>query len=439
LQGLDTSSSDPRREEERVSTGSPRPQADSTELWTERAALAEADPACDGELSTLETLETPRTCTSRGKRKFIALFYGGITLTAVMLGSILATTKDRPQPPEGSPMTVGAPAPPPIPSPSSSPASQLHELFRSTLPPYTLESLRNTSSPQHKAFEWATETDRVPWMEAPSNETLRLARTKQRFALATLHYATGGPRAWLNSSGWLNATRSECEWFGCSCRAPDWRVDGISLEGNGLTGSLPPETSLMPLTTFTLSKNHLRGPIPKDLSQFSALARLDLSSNLLSSSLPSQLGRLSDLKFVSLASNALSGPIPSELGLLQKLLRLSVSDNKLNSTIPTELGLLSSTRSLNLRSNDLSGSIPTQLGQISALTDLDLSSNRLRGTIPSELGLLTRLSSLDLSDNGLTGTVPPELDRLPDGAVVDVSSNMLAKDDEEAEDGSGGA
>jgi hypothetical protein len=203
------------------------------------------------------------------------------------------------------------------PTAGSSPALRIKQLFRRVLPLDTLDSLQDTSSPQCQAFEWATEVDQLPWMESSGNKTLRLARMKQRFALATLHYATGGPWTWISSSGWLNATVHECDWFGCSCRPSEWRVDSIDLHKNGLNGSLPREAAMLrTLDSLKLSKNYLKGPIPTNLGRISSLTTLDLSSNLLSSSLPSELGQLLNLKHFNLSDNELTGIVPPELDRL---------------------------------------------------------------------------------------------------------------------------
>jgi hypothetical protein len=63
-------------------------------------------------------------------------------------------------------------------------------LFRLSLPNYTIAALDDSYSPQYKAFQWVTTaaSDHV----LPVTEDDQLARMTQRFALATLYYATDG-------------------------------------------------------------------------------------------------------------------------------------------------------------------------------------------------------------------------------------------------------
>ena len=115
--------------------------------------------------------------------------------------------------------------------------------------------------------------------------------------------------------------------------------------------------------------------------------------------------------------NDLRGSIPSELGDLSALKKLHLNDNQLSGSIPTELGNMSSLEDLRLDGNSLSGSIPAELGNLSALERLYLNRNQLSGSIPSELGNLSALERLYLANNQLTGCVP--------GALRNVGLNDL--------------
>jgi hypothetical protein len=142
----------------------------------------------------------------RRKRQIVIIVLVAVAVIAIIIGVSVGFVTKRPPLPT-------------TPAPTPAPTSQLDALFLPTLPPYTLASLQNMSSPQSLAYEWATEVDQLPWIEAPFNESLRLARMKQRFALATLFFATGGNQTWKRTEGWLNATVHECEWEGCCCYA----------------------------------------------------------------------------------------------------------------------------------------------------------------------------------------------------------------------------
>jgi hypothetical protein len=112
----------------------------------------------------------------RRKRQIAVAALLALAAIATIAGVSAGLTLNRPSLPAATP------------APTPAPTSQVDAQFRPTLPPYTLDSLRNASSPQSRAYEWATEVDQVPWTEAPGDDqlALRLARMKQRFAPATL-------------------------------------------------------------------------------------------------------------------------------------------------------------------------------------------------------------------------------------------------------------
>jgi Leucine-rich repeat (LRR) protein len=253
------------------------------------------------------------------------------------------------------------------------------EEFRQSLPPYSIESLQDTSSPQYRAFEWVTEIDRILRNDTPKDKETTLFRMTQRFALATMLYS-------INGAGQVQPTVSECEWSNVTCAA-DSRVDSLDLGGNG-------------------------GTIPREIGLLTALDRLSLYRNQLTSTIPTELGLLVDLKFLNIARNFLTSAIPTELGKLTKLTVFALAHNQLDSTIPTELGMLTGLTELAVFENVLTSTLPTELGLLTELTGIALYSNGLRSTIPTELGRLSNIRWLYLHQNQLTSTVPTELGRL---------------------------
>ena len=207
-----------------------------------------------------------------------------------------------------------------------------------------------------------------------------------REALVALYHATGGPN-WDYDTNWLSDSPLS-QWWGVTTDAYG-KVTQLSLAGNNLTGSIPPE-----------------------LGALSNLAELGLEANNLSGAIPPELGNLSNLVVWGINGNDLSGPIPPELGNMTGLGELVLSDNKLTGPIPPELGRLRKLTRLILGGNDLTGPIPPELGSLSNLLNLDLGFNRLTGNIPPELGSLSQLIYLQLQRNNLTGTIPKELENL---------------------------
>ena len=141
------------------------------------------------------------------------------------------------------------------------------------------------------------------------------------------------------------------------------------------------------LTNLQLCFNKLRGPIPKELGQFTKLKCLILKDNQLSGPIPKELGQLSKLNSLWLNKNQLSGSIPSELGRLSNLEILYLEGNNLSGIIPSELGQLAKLKILFLYNNELSGSIPSEFEQLSNLEMLELNNNQLSGPVPERLAL----------------------------------------------------
>ena len=243
----------------------------------------------------------------------------------------------------------------------------------------------------------------------------------ERDALVALYANTGGS-GWTNRSGWLTEAALG-RWSGVEVDSQG-RVVGLELNGNGLSGTIPPELGgLSNLESLWLSGNDLSGAIPPELGGLPNLRQLFLDRNELSGAIPVELGDLSNLWDLSLSGNDLSGAIPPELGGLSKLRLLSLAGNDLSGVIPPELGDLSTLRSLYLSWNQLSGAIPPELGGLSNLRSLYFGGNDLTGLIPPELGHLANLKRMRIGQNALSGTVPPTFGALASLIDLELSHN----------------
>eukprot|EP00752_Nemacystus_decipiens_P006589 g5930.t1 len=183
--------------------------------------------------------------------------------------------------------------------------------------------------------------DRTQATTAPSPPSPVRDATTDRAALLTLYLVTHGPwkesnffglvkkGGWKNRKGWATS-RPTSGWWGI----------GTSSVGR--------------ITRLSLSRNNLRGPIPKEIGALTAVEHLDVSYNELSGPLPKEIGALTALKNLSLFHNQLSGPIPKEIGALTALQRLSLSYNELTGPIPKELQGLKSLKYMECHSNGLS-------------------------------------------------------------------------------------
>ena len=133
----------------------------------------------------------------------------------------------------------------------------------------SLSALDNTNSPQYQAVQWLT-TD--PYLGVEYFRQRRRMRTRdisrvleqtsipsyriiQRYALATLFYATGGSTTWKRNDGWLS-TNHECDWYlgpptsGSSSTLIKYcddsgRIINLDLSGNNLSSTVPNDISLL--------------------------------------------------------------------------------------------------------------------------------------------------------------------------------------------------
>jgi hypothetical protein len=180
---------------------------------------------------------------------------------------------------------------------------------------------------------------------------------------------------------------------------------------------------------LSLIGNDITGSIPPEIGNLTNLTVLKLYSNQLTGSIPSEIVNLTNLTELNLKYNQLTGSIPPEIWNLTNLERLYLGSNQLTGSIPPEIWNLTNLERLYLFSNQLTGSIPSEIGSLTNLTGLYLFNNQLTDSIPSEIGNLTNLTYLDLNGNQLTGEVPESICDLnvnwSDSWSFNISNNQL--------------
>ena len=100
----------------------------------------------------------------------------------------------------------------------------------------------------------------------------------------------------------------------------------------------------------------------------------------------------------------LRGVIPTQLGNLTALEVLDLGGSELTGVVPTQLGSLTRLRTLDLSSNKLTGELPTELDDLDSLGRARLAGNAFTGCAPAELW---RITSHDLDTLGLPNCKPP--------------------------------
>jgi Leucine-rich repeat (LRR) protein len=261
----------------------------------------------------------------------------------------------------------------------------------------------------------------------------------ERAVLVAIYQQTGG-QSWTNSQNWLGAAGTECTWYGVVCSTSN--VQQLSLNNNGLTGTLPDLSALTQLQVLSIGTNQLTGNLPS-LSGLTQLTSFFANYNKFTGPIPS-LNGLSNLQYLIVSGNQLTGSIPPLTGLTH-LQYVEANDDQLTGSLPALTGL-SNLRTFRAAFNQLSGPIPSLTG-LSSLVEIDVSANQLSGGIPSLAGLtnlqyflapsnklsgaipsLSGLSSLfeiEVSTNRLTGPLP-SLAGLPAISLFDVSYNQLS-------------
>lgn len=314
-------------------------------------------------------------------------------------------------------------------TPTMAPTSFLED----ALPESTQLAIEDSNTAQARAYQWYLEDQEyissMTDLEGAESADVLSYVPIQRFALATLYYATNGD-GWLDAKNWLDHDESDCNWFStffgsiCSPGAQSRRLRGLqesttptplylnrlSLNKNNITGTFVPEMALLSnLDVLNIHQNYLSGTIPTEFGTFKHITLFQLFDNWLSGTIPSQLGLLPKVRQLNLAFNQLTGTIPTTLSQLGPTLEsLSASNNLIEGTIPTELGNLSNLEGMYFYNTpNLTGLIPSELGLLTAMTQLQLNTADFTGMLPSELGLATALRKIYLSDNwNLQGTIP---------------------------------
>ncbi|XP_040966238.1 probable leucine-rich repeat receptor-like protein kinase At1g35710 isoform X3 [Gossypium hirsutum] len=239
--------------------------------------------------------------------------------------------------------------------------------------------------------------------------------------------------ALLESRWWSNHssnTSQRCQWPGITCNTAESITkinlsDAPNIEVGDRFGKLN-FSSFPNLVLLDLSDHQIRGKIPHQIGDLSALKYLDLSSCGLSGELPPSLGKLTQLEFLDISYNDnINGSIPPQLGNLENLVTLNLSQCGIVGRIPSALGQLTSLQSLILSGNQINGSIPLEIGYLRNLTFLGLYNNRLVDSIPITLYQLTNLEILYLDNNQLQGSIPSCVGSLSKMQDLSLGSNLL--------------
>ena len=383
--------------------------------------LVEADLVMDGqEIPLAEELDPERqekrANEKRNKTCTLVWAAGVLFICAItlLLGFLLTGNQDEStaiQPTTSQPTTF------PSAAPSLSPV------------PYVLSLL--PEGHESSSSIW----DAIDWLIGdPNFLDLSDDQIRQRLALATLYYSTGGDVGWVSNDAWLSYDITECEWFSVNVTGirdlETWFDQEKRLSYQSLANeSFFPCNEEGVYTHLWLPQNDLHGSIPDELYLLTSLESILLGNNKqLEGTISSHLGKLTSLIWLDLAPSNLNSTIPTELGLLTNLHELYLGNARgLHGTLPSELGQLSDIRhELNVNGNELIGTIPTEYGNLKDVQFFDFRKNQLTGTIPSEIGKLEKVRWLRFDHNALNGTLASDIGRLSQLERLFLNNNQLS-------------
>ena len=214
----------------------------------------------------------------------------------------------------------------------------------------------------------------------------------QRDRLMALYNALDGPN-WTKGTNW-NTDAELGTWEGVT--VTDEAITGLSLSGFGLKGQLPPQ-----------------------IGELTALKTLNLGSNPnLTGPLPAELGNLVNLTALMAVTTGLEGPLPAEMGNLNKLTNLQLNNNQISGTIPKEWGGMTALNNFGMFNTKISGPIPSEIftGWKNLATFLMNDNPNLTGSLPEGLGNMTTTQTrfnIHLHECNFTGGIPASWGNLP--------------------------
>ncbi|CAB9498913.1 STYKc [Seminavis robusta] len=346
------------------------------------------------------------------------------------------------------------------------------EAFLQSLPNDTLDILQrgDPDAAPVRAFQWMVQDPHLQdyFHENNSTTTSSTWRLQQRFALATLFFATDGTH-WNVNHQWLDYNLHECYWatkldyaFMLDMNVTEsvqhmieylhtheeeleifhWtdmihheqqQAQQSNTNSSSGDGDKPPPKTWkgLPWEDSDHYRRHLDGTVhhPNEYNhcdENGAYSRLMLYNNRLKGSLPPELFLLTKLEVLGLTENReLTGSIPTEIGRLSALKFLFLDDVDCSGTLPSEIGLLKELRLLSLDHNlGLSSSIPSEIFSLHNLFYFSLANaHGMYGTLATEIGLMSSLEVLNLIDAGMSGSLPTEFGRLSNLHIVNLAGN----------------
>ena len=222
-----------------------------------------------------------------------------------------------------------------------------------------------TNTPEELALQWLVEQDPVGQDASATN-----ARLIQRYALATLYYATAGAD-W--TVPWDLTLADECDgsnWFGIQC------VEAI------VDGLVENVVAILDFNPDGVSGNNLQGTLPDDLGLLVFLQGVDVSFNPdLQGEIPSTVDGLTEMRNWIASNSGMEGPLPDAIGSWVLLVQFWVDGCLHTGPLPDTIGAWINLEVLSVYENDFSGSLPDSIGDWTQITSFGVHQNAFTGPL----------------------------------------------------------
>ena len=160
--------------------------------------------------------------------------------------------------------------------------------------------------------EWGAYLSSEDGPPRPAARVVEAAPEADRETLMALYRALGGNRWDSSYNDYWTTDFPIDRWKGV--RVVDGRVVALKLAGAGLRGEIPAEIGeLTALEELDLGDNQLTGEIPPELLKLSGLVELRLNDNELTGTLPAGIANLTKLKFLTVAGTGVTGCLPASM------------------------------------------------------------------------------------------------------------------------------
>ena len=258
-------------------------------------------------------------------------------------------------------------------------------------------------------------------------------------ALVAIYMSTNGDR-WVNNDGWL--TEMVEFWHGVARIQEiqvgedvfEWRVTRFEMQGNEMTGEIPPEIELLDqVERFILLRNNLVGPIPEEIGGMKRMHTMRFGDNYLSGVPPWEaLVSLPNLRELQMRVNQLTGDFPPIVADFPSLVQFQVWTNPFTGTIPNEFANITTLERFQIGPSLLSGPMPDfsnmenlthffvrrsplmdpgpfpefLRGMAERLVEINIKGTNRHGPLPAWLNELFMLEQLIVGEDNLDGEIP---------------------------------